>query len=154
MDKPPGLLAAVLETLRTIIYNINAAPLLATQAFNTPILDLLTIIVQRLSKGHAQMDAAKESIINFTYQLCYEIYKAPELCDIFIQSDTKTGELRFAPFDIFLVYLEDELAAENRYIRMGIRLCLFVENPRLIDHILRKTDTILIIATKLAFYFQ
>lgn len=49
MDKPPGLLAVVLDMIRMVLYHINASYLIASESFNNPINGLLQIIACRMA---------------------------------------------------------------------------------------------------------
>ena len=106
MDKPPGLLAAVLDMIRMVLYHINASYLIASEAFNAPINGLLQIIYCRISSGK-EFHIAGAAIVNFVYLLSYEIYKNPEISHFFLFPD------QCLPFDILLEYLQDEVLLEN-----------------------------------------
>lgn len=147
MDKPPGLLAVVLDMIRMVLYHINASYLIASESFNNPINGLLQIIACRMAQGKDFYNA-QDSIINFVYLISFQIYQKPCLDSLFVFPSA------FLPFDILLQQLQDEFLMDNQYIRMGLKVCALVDSETIVRYIVEKTQFAEVIAGKMAFYWQ
>eukprot|EP00743_Colponemidia_sp_Colp-15_P003731 GILK01004025.1.p1 GENE.GILK01004025.1~~GILK01004025.1.p1 ORF type:complete len:771 (+),score=121.68 GILK01004025.1:88-2400(+) len=121
-DRPPGMLALVLQTLDGMFTGIRQ-PLLPHMSVHFPVSQLLRVIVTSGLSG-VQFLRARHATVNVLHTLAHKLRDDPGLLGFFYDETGRRNNSEFLLFSALLLYLEDERREDRTKTHEAVLCCL------------------------------
>lgn len=152
LDRPAGLLAAVLRLYTALMARIHRQALMPSMAFHRSVTSLLLTIAENLKKG-VQFYEVDRDTLNFLHIICLRVHQNPLLLDILLVKDTYQA-YEYLPIPILLYYFKQQKYEGDAKMREIMLLCVQIDNREVLQRLLGCTDFISSLVLKLESCFR
>ena len=150
-DKPPGLLAKIVEIFTYLIANVKTDLLFPHRSFICAVTGLMHVIYSNLLEGK-EFYSSKPKILNLVKVLLEKIVAEESLLVLFIYEENKKEE--FLPMKLLMTYFHEE--DMSGYTDLAKAMCQINKIPvkSLLTSVCNDFELALCVNSKLAFYYQ
>jgi len=152
LDRPAGLLSAVLRLYSALMAGIQRQALMPSMAFHRSVTSLLLTIAENLKKG-VQFYEVDRDTLNFLHIICLRVHHNPLLLDILLVKDTYQA-YEYLPIPILLYYFKQQKYEGDAKMREIMLLCVQIDNREVLQRLLGCTDFISSLVLKLESCFR